>query len=103
LLRQWHLQWCETFYAEAAAMMMKCPHTTFVSLKTRMALYTIYKATSLVGMWLQQGKSKPNMYFSTSLLYYYYYSYYYSSTTPPSSLLLLLLFPILLLLLPPLC
>jgi hypothetical protein len=27
VLKQWHLQWCETFYAEAAAMMMKCPHT----------------------------------------------------------------------------
>jgi hypothetical protein len=41
VLRQWHMQLCETFYAEAAAMMMKCPHTC--EPPNYDGLYTIYK------------------------------------------------------------
>jgi hypothetical protein len=64
----WHMQWCEKFYAEAAAMMMKCPHFYLWAAKLGWLVYHI-QATSLIDMWLQWWKSEPNIVLKLSHTY----------------------------------
>jgi len=74
MLRQWYMQWCEFFYAEAAAMMKKCLHIYLSAAKLGRLVYHI-QATSVdarnVHLWAKYLQSY-NFVNDATILYFSY-------------------------------